>query len=255
MGRLLSILLLLAATLSAANLKLYLADGTFQIAREYSVQQDRVRYYSVERAEWEEVPLALVDLKKTEAEVKARQEMVERQSKEVAEEEVAVKQELLEIRRIPMDPGAYMLVNNELRIFKLGDWSMRNPKTRKLLKILAPGPLLPTVSYMELPGEHSTNVLPDDHPEIYLQLSLEDTFGIVKLTPANGARQVERVIVEGTTKEISQDRELVKVFSRQLTQSGLHKIWPQQPLPKGEYAVIEYTQGKLDTRLWDFRIE
>src|SRR5437879_3437123 len=55
----------LAATLlssfahAAGTLKLFLKDGTYQLAREYKVQADRVRYYSTERGEWEELPLAL----------------------------------------------------------------------------------------------------------------------------------------------------------------------------------------------------
>ena len=36
-------------------------DGTFQIAREYKRDGDRVRYYSLERSDWEELPAALVD--------------------------------------------------------------------------------------------------------------------------------------------------------------------------------------------------
>ncbi|NDJ10790.1 MAG: hypothetical protein EBY17_06305 [Acidobacteriia bacterium] len=259
MRRAIVIFLLLTATLAAANLKLYMADGGFQLVREYTIQEDRVRYYSVERSDWEEIPVALVDLKKTETEAQARKEVLEKQTKEVLEEETAVKQERQEIRKIPMDPGVYMLEpdekgNDKLRIFKLGDWAMRNPKTRTLLKLVTPVPTS-AISYMELPGEHSLNVMPDDHPEIYIQLSLEDSFGIVKLTPGKGIRQVERVTVEAVSKEVSEEREIVKVFSKQLTESGLFKIWPQQPLAKGEYAVIEYTEGKLDTRLWDFRIE
>ncbi len=254
MRRAIAILLLLTASLAAANLKLYMADGTFQIVREYMVTEDRVRYYSVERSDWEEVPVTLVDLKKTDAEAQSRKEALEKQTKEVLEEETAMKQERSEIRSIPMDPGVYMLENGKLRIFKLADWAMRNPKTKALLKLVTPVPTS-SISYMELPGESSPNVLPSGTPEIYLQLSLEDSFGIVKLTPGKGIRQVERVTVEAVTKEVSEERETIKVFSKQLAESGLYKIWPQMPLAKGEYAVIEYTEGKLDTRLWDFRIE
>ena len=32
----------------------------------------------------------------------------------------------------------------------------------------------------------------------------------------------------------------------------LYKIWPQQPLEPGEYAVVEYTEGKGNTQIWDF---
>ena len=41
--------------------KLILKDGTFQLAREYTVEGDRVRYWSVERSQWEEIPAALID--------------------------------------------------------------------------------------------------------------------------------------------------------------------------------------------------
>src|SRR5579862_6702945 len=41
--------------------KLVLNDGTFQIAREYTVDGDRVRYWSVERSQWEEIPASLVN--------------------------------------------------------------------------------------------------------------------------------------------------------------------------------------------------
>ena len=71
--------ILVIFTAWAANLKLYLKDGSYHVVREYQVQTDRVHFYSVERSQWEDIPLDLVDLKRTEAEVgqrKARQDEV-----------------------------------------------------------------------------------------------------------------------------------------------------------------------------------
>ena len=65
--------LLFAVLVWAANVRLYLKDGNYHIVREYQVIDDRVRYYSVERGDWEEIPLALVDLKRTESEAVERQ--------------------------------------------------------------------------------------------------------------------------------------------------------------------------------------
>jgi hypothetical protein len=36
---------------------------------------------------------------------------------------------------------------------------------------------------------------------------------------------------------------------------GLYKIWPKDPLPAGEYAVVQYTQGKVNMRVWDFAVK
>jgi len=71
----------LALSAFAANVKLYMKDGEFHLVREYKVEADRVRYYSVERSDWEEVPLALVDLKRTEDETKARQAAIAEEAK------------------------------------------------------------------------------------------------------------------------------------------------------------------------------
>ena len=69
MFRRLVITLLFAVGAFAANVRLYLKDGTYHVVREYQTQPDRVRYYSIERGDWEELPLEMVDLKRTEAEI------------------------------------------------------------------------------------------------------------------------------------------------------------------------------------------
>src|SRR5215467_15308432 len=41
--------------------KLVLKDGNYQLVREYIRNGDRVRYYSLERADWEEIPASMID--------------------------------------------------------------------------------------------------------------------------------------------------------------------------------------------------
>ena len=45
--------------------KLMLKDGGFQLIREYKIEGDRVRYYSLDSLQWEQMPADLVDWDKT----------------------------------------------------------------------------------------------------------------------------------------------------------------------------------------------
>jgi hypothetical protein len=245
-----------AFMLTAANFKLYMKDGSYQLVREYKVEGDHLKYYSIERADWEEIPADLADLRRTDDESAARQKTVEKQSQQLADEDTAAKEERAEIRRIPRDPGVYMLEeNNQLRIFKLAEAAVKNNKGRSILKAMAPIPIVSGKSTLEIPGDHSENILKDRRPEFFLQLSPEDSYAIVKVTPQKAVRIVERITIAPVVNEIFEEREVVPSFSKQLTDSGLFKIWPQDDMEKGDYAVIEYNEGKIDARVWDFRIQ
>src|SRR5579863_8261643 len=121
-------LFLLAFTCWAANVKLYLKDGSFHIVREYQVLSDRVRYYSVERSDWEEIPLEMVDLKRTKAEVSAREEALAKEDKVVAEENAAEAEVKREASSIPQEPGAYWMNGKEAKAMKEGETVVHTDK-------------------------------------------------------------------------------------------------------------------------------
>jgi hypothetical protein len=252
--RALFVLLAFALALTAANVKLYMKDGGYQLVKEYQLEGDRVKFYSVERSEWEEMPAALVDLRRTDTEAAAKKEVLDRHAKEISEEDAAAAELRKEIMKIPRDPGVYTVEGDQLRIFKLADASVHDNKRRTVLKYLSPVPMVAGKSTLETPNERSQNIVTESRPEFYLQLSMEDSFAIVKLMPQKGFRIVERITVQPVVNAIEEDRDVVPAFTKQLTESGLYKIWPQDSLPVGEYAVIEYNEGKVDARIWDFRI-
>jgi hypothetical protein len=244
-----------ALSLTAANLKLYTTDGEYQLVREYKVEGDLVKFYSVDRGEWEEVPASIVDLKRTEAESSATKQVVDRQAKMADDEVAAARAEREELAKIPKDSGVYRIENGVLRTFPVADFTVHTPKGNTALRVLTPIPIVAGKAAVELQGEHSPNIVRDDRPEFFFQLDKEESFGIIKLSKAKGIRIAEHVEIMPISKEMAEDRESVKVFSKQLPGENFYKVWPEETLPAGEYALIEYVDGQVDLRLWDFRIE
>jgi hypothetical protein len=255
MRRVFVALFVFAFSALAANVKLYLKDGGYQLVREYEVQTDRVRYYSVERSQWEEIPRDLVDLKRTESEVAERKTELAVEAKVISEEDKAERGVREEIAKIPQDPGAYYLENNTAKPIKVAEANVHNNNRRNVLKVLSPIPMVSGKATLELDGTHSATVLTDPEREFFIQLSNEERFGIVKLTPEKGIRIVEKMTIVPVTKEIVEEPIEVAIFRKQLTQDGLYKIWPAKPLAPGEYAVVEYTPGKVNMQVWDFAIQ
>lgn len=253
MRRLLLLFSVFVLTLAAANFKLYLKDGSYQLVSEYKVDGDRVKYYSSERSGWEEVPAALVDLKRTDAETTARKQELEKHAQELSDEAEAAREQHHEIMQIPRDPGVYTLENDKLRVFPVAESTLHNSKGRSVLKVFVP--VVNGKQTLELSGEHSQNIVTDPGQEFYLQLSEIEPFGIIRLTPSKGVRVVEEISVIPVAKESEETRTVVPTFTKQLTDNGLYKVWPQDPLPKGEYAVVEYTDGKVNIQVWDFSIQ
>src|SRR6202041_3751539 len=70
--------------------RLILKDGSYQLVTKYEVKGNRVRYYSSEREDWEELPNSLVDWDATNRYEK------ERQSSASAPEAVQLDKELAE---------------------------------------------------------------------------------------------------------------------------------------------------------------
>jgi hypothetical protein len=247
----LAILVFACLAALAANFKLYLKDGTSHIVREYKVEADRVRYYSVERSDWEEIPLELVDLKRTEAEVKDRQAAIEKEAKVFTVEEKAERQQEQEVARVPQNPGVYMLEGKDLRPLKAAESKMVSNKGRSVLKVLMPLPVIASETTVEIDGVRASQFVASAEPEFYFRLAYDERSAIFKLTSKKDSRVVQKWTVEPITEEIAETQEEIPVFRRQV-EDGLYKIWPREALKPGEYAVVEYTAGQHNIQVWDF---
>jgi len=247
------ILLSAACLLSAVNIKLYLKDGTYQLAREYKVEADRVQYYSVERDDWEEVPLALVDLEKTKAVIKQHEDEVREEAKANAEEEKALRDAAKEAKRVPMEPGVYLVEGDKLITVKQGESKIVTNKRRRVLKALSPIPIVTGKATLELDGPHASTGTANRSPEFYIRLSEEERFTLVRLSEHKGNRVVAKLTIIPVTKETIEEPDPVETFRKQVGEQ-VYKIWPEKPLEPGEYAVVQYTEEKLNMQVWDFFI-
>ena len=245
------VVLAAACLLSAANVKLYLKDGTYQLVREYKVENDRVRLLSTDRGEWEEIPMELVDLEKTQAEIKRHEESVREEAAASAAEDKAERDARKEVEQIPATEGVYLIEGGKLIPVKPGESKIVTDKKRSVLKVLSPIPLVSGKATLELDGPHAPAGTANREPEFYIRLSAEERFGIVRLSEHKGNRVVEKLTIVPVSKETIEEPDLVATFRKQVA-DGLFKIWPEKPMEPGEYAVVEYTEGKVNMQVWDF---
>ncbi|HUQ92236.1 MAG TPA: hypothetical protein VM120_11195 [Bryobacteraceae bacterium] len=245
------LLFLLPALLLAANVKLYLKDGEYHLVTEYKVENGRVRFYSVERSDWEEIPVELADLKRTQKEIADRAAAGKEQAKLINEEEKAERELRREVARVPEGNGVYFVDGGSMRPLKLGETTINTNKRRQVWQVLSPIPMITGKATLELDGLSSAFVVSHNLPEFYFRLTTDERFGMVKLSTLKTNRVVEKITIIPVSKEMVEERDTVEVFRRQAG-DGLYKVWPVQPLEPGEYALIQFTEGKVNPQVWDF---
>lgn len=246
-------LFLLAVSLLADNVRLYLKDGTYQLVREYQVLPDRIKYFSAEREQWEEIPLDLIDLDRTKREVAGHQAELDKENKEDAEEAAAIHAEKAEIASVPEEPGAYYIHGDKLDTVPQAEITVNSDKKRSVLKLLSPIPIVSGKSIVELEGTASKFRVTEDRPEFYFRLHGINGFLLIRLSPKKTTRMVETVLIEPVTNERTEQRDKVPTFTKQ-SGEDLYKIWPENPLDPGEYALIEYSAEQGYLQVWDFGV-
>ena len=251
--RLAVLVLLAGALLSAATIRLYMKDGSYHSVREYEKQNDRIRYFSTERDDWEEVPVDLVDLKRTEAE-RTQAEAARKESAAAFDaEEKAEREQQREIERIPVNPGVYMVAGEQVTTVTQAEVKMVNNKRRSILKAVTPIPIVSGKSTVELDGLKAPLTLDAPRPEFYFRLAKEERMAMVRLKPGKTTRLVQTLNKLPVTNEILEETDIIETFKQQID-AGLYKIWPTKALEPGEYALVEYTEGEANIQVWDFSI-
>lgn len=249
------LLFLISAVLFGANFRLYLKDGNYHRVSEYKVEGERVRYYSTERGDWEEIPGELLDLKRTETERK--EVSAQRAANAIAqdEEDQAERAIAKEISKVPLEMGVYLVEEDSMRTLPLADTKFVTDKKRSILKAMSPIPIVNGKATIEVDGENSKTIIRASRPEFFVRQSTHPRMAIVRVESKKGSRIIEKVVIVPIEKIMLEEQDEVDIFRRQFGE-GLFKIWPIEKLPVGEYAVIQFTgKGEANPQVWDFRVE
>lgn len=253
MIRLLVVLLALAVSPSlwGQKINLYLKDGGDLIVREYEVEGERVRYYSVERRNWEEIPLELVDLEKTRREEEREAAWRAKREEQDRIERAARRKARTELHRVPLEDGVYYLRGEKIEELKQAQVQVQGNKTRTLLSVMVP--IVLGKQTMELDGKVSEFVCHDERPTFYVRLEKITRLMMVRLKDKKKSRVVQKITKAPKNSGLFEEQDEVEVFRQQLAPT-VYKVWPVNPIPPGNYALIDYTPGEADVRVWDFTL-
>src|ERR1017187_2876351 len=163
--------------------RLILKDGSYQSVTKYEVHGERIRYFSAERGEWEEIPNSLIDWDAT-----AKIEQGRLQGK-VAPEPVELDKELESERkaeqarspqvapnlRLPDEGGIFLLdtYENQPQLAELQQsGSELDKKTKSNILRAAINPMAGARQTIELPEAHAKIQSHTTVPSLYINIDL-----------------------------------------------------------------------------------
>jgi len=283
----LAVFLLTSPFASAQQLakRLILKDGSYQLATKWEQKADRVRYFSAERNEWEEVPNTLVDWDATDKYEKDRAAGKPAPEAVVLDKELEAERQADEAKsphvapglRLP-DEGGVVLLDNYQNKPELVQLEQNGGEVNKNMKgnILraAINPIASAKQTIELPGLHAKIQAHATLPAIYVNVEQQDQgadastqgsqkaqrpeqpwdrFRIIRVDSKQGKRIVGDIKIAVYGK-VSQNQKLVPSTAEKLT-GGWVKVTPSSALAPGEYAVAEML-GKegMNLFVWDFGV-
>ncbi|HYO81592.1 MAG TPA: hypothetical protein VES20_09335, partial [Bryobacteraceae bacterium] len=151
------------------------------------------------------------------------------------------------------EAGVFHVTGEKVHTLTQAESKVVNNKRRSILKAVTPIPMIAGKSTVELDGVKAAWTVPGTRPEFYIRMADEERFAIIRLIPGKATRVVQKWDIIPVTKEIVETTDTVETFKQQLA-PALYKIWPTKPLTAGEYAVVQYTEGKGNIQVWDFSV-
>jgi len=247
------------------GIRLVLRDGNFLLVREYKLQGDRVRYWSVERSAWEEIPAQLVDWDAThkgEASDAARKQQIDKKLEEIAQEQRAASLDVdasVEVAPnvfLPQDPGLYVVANGGVASLAQDQASSHLDKRRVLLQVISPIPVVPSKHDVKLPGARAALRVSDSGAEFYFRTAdaHEPDVTLVRAQVHGNHRLLLEIHTDVAGQSQSKQRRMLT--EAWVVARGVYRYTLEQKLEPGEYAFIETVPEKgLDLSVWDFGVD
>lgn len=244
--------------------KLVLKDGSVQPVREYEIRGDRVRYYSLDSSDWQEVPAALVDwdaTKKLESEEAAQDSKLN--SKVHLQEAGRLVQPLDIDASLEAAPGVFLPPGEGLFVFDgknvapiaEAEIGSKLSKKKAVEKVLVPIPIIPSRHTVSIHGAHATLRVRQGQTEFYMRTTdqREPELELVRAKVHGDSRDIANVDELFNEREASGNTLL---FQRWEIAKGVYRFTLGQSLDPGEYALIEVIQDSgMNIYAWDFGVD
>lgn len=263
--------------------RLILKDGSYQSVTQYEIHGERVRYFSAERGEWEEVPKTMVDWDATQKYEQGRVTGVPIPEAVELDKELEAERQAAEARSPQVAPG--LRLSEEGGVFLLETYQNQpqlaeiqqsgadvNRSMKSNILRAAINPLAGVKQTIELPDAHAKVQSHTAVPSIYMNLDAgqsapataqvagavpalapADRFKIIRVQSKGGKRTAGAVKTAVTGKTTTDER-FVPATVTPMT-GGWVKITPVDPLANGEYAVAEMLgKDSINLYVWDFSV-
>jgi hypothetical protein len=263
----------------ARGKKLILKDGTFQLVRNFERKGDRVRYFSAERGDWEEIPVALVDWDATnKAEAEAQKADAALVSKVHKQEEAAKIETTLDVdaslevaKGVFLPPGEGMFAVEGRGVMPMAQVGseIKRDKKNLLKQVMVPIPIVQAKHNVDIPGPKAKLRITSRVPEFYLREGPPDPDSKIEHSSRAGESGPEVELVRATVKgnkrileqirsllgqETGQDRKTVAIQRWEIA-NGVYRFTLSEPLQPGEYALAEILQDGMNLFVWDFGVD
>jgi hypothetical protein len=265
----------------ARGKKLMLKDGNFQLVREYERKGERVRYFSLERGSWEEIPAAMVDWDATaKAEADSEKTSEALLSKIHAQEEATKIETVLDVDAslqvapnvfLPPGEGMFAIEGRSVTPLVQVGSQIKTDKKTFLKQVLSPIPIVPGKRNIELVGAKAKVRINSAAPEFYLREAPPDPDRVTSLyhssRPGESGPEVElvRATVKGNKRQLESIRSMFGqdigaerksiAINRWEVAATVYRFTLGEPLPPGEYALAEILSDGMNLYVWDFGVD